>query len=96
MAKYRLMAQHVIDGGLREAGTEVGDGCQIPYSGEPTPHMVGLDAEGKKKVADVLERHFSDPANTPPGFHQLPVMAEPEPEPKPKAEPKAPVFKEKE
>ena len=85
MAKYRLLTPHVLHGGVREAGTEVGDGTDFPYDADPTPHMEGLDAVGKRKVAGVLKRHFpDDDTEGLPGFHRIePTVAEPEPEPAP-------------
>lgn len=71
MAKYRLLAQHVIAGGVREAGTEVGDGTNIPFDAEPTPHMEGLDAAGKRAVAEVHKRHFPEGGENLPGFHKM-------------------------
>ena len=84
MAKYRLLAPHVLHGAVREAGVEVGDGTEFPYDGDPTPHMEGLDAAGKRKVAEVHKRHFPSDGNEGlPGFHRMEpsVAAEPEPPP---------------
>ena len=81
MAKYRLLAQHVLHGAVREAGTEVGDGTELPYTDDPTPHMEGLDAAGKRKVAEVHKRHFPDDGSEGlPGFHRIEPTTEPEPE----------------
>lgn len=86
MAKYRLLAPHVLHGTVRAAGTEVGDGTDLPFDGDPTPHMEGLDAAGKRKVEEALKRHFPEGEDNLPGFHRMaPATYE---EDKPKVMPK--------
>lgn len=62
MARYRLRADHVIEGAVRHAGAEVGDGTNIPFDFEPTTEMEGLDDEGVKRVNEVHKRLFGVPA----------------------------------
>lgn len=80
MARYRLLSPHIIAGGVRAAGTEVGDDTDFPFDGDPTPHMEGLDSEGKKNVAAVLKDHFEADGEPRPGFQRIdPPESAPEP-----------------
>lgn len=55
MAKFRLMEKALIaedgnHGVVYDVGTEIGDGTQIPFTGEPGPHMEALDDEAKARL----------------------------------------------
>ena len=59
MPKWRLLEKALIaengnHGVVYEAGTEIGDGTQVPFSGEPGPHMEPLD-EGARILSDAAE-----------------------------------------
>jgi hypothetical protein len=65
MPKYLLKAKHILNMGGQSvevaAGTEIGDGTPYPFDDEPTPDMEGLDAEGKQRVAAVLDKLYRQP-----------------------------------
>lgn len=62
--RFKLLSQHYIDDRLLEPGTEVGDGCAVPFrfpDGSrmvPSTEMEGVDEEGIAAVADVRSRSF--------------------------------------
>lgn len=62
--KYLLRTPHVIEGGLRNAGTVVGDDpdCAVRFYGDPTPDMVGLNPESEAKVNEVHNRLYGNNA----------------------------------
>lgn len=66
MPKFKLKSQHFINGVLLEAGTEIGEGTSVPFSGRPSAEMEGLDDAGKKAVAERLKT-FMEP------FSKLPM-----------------------
>jgi hypothetical protein len=78
MPKYLLRRLHVIEGALRGAGTEVGDGTDIPFPYEPTPYMIAFDAAGQTALDAVNARIFGG-AQDLPGFVQLPPAVIPPP-----------------
>jgi hypothetical protein len=51
--RYRLLAPHVIEGALYEAGTEVGTDTGIPFNVRPSVHMEGVDDAGREEVNKV-------------------------------------------
>lgn len=48
--RYRLLAPHVIEGAMYEAGTEVGTDTGIPFNVRPSVQMEGLDDAGREEV----------------------------------------------
>lgn len=48
MPRYKLLSQHYINDTLLEAGTEIGEGTSVPFSGPPSHEMVGCDPESEK------------------------------------------------
>lgn len=53
--RYRLKSQHYINGLLLEAGTEIGEGTEVPFTAPPSAEMEGVNDEGKKLVAARLK-----------------------------------------
>lgn len=56
--RYRLLADHVIHGGIVPAGTEVGNDCDIAWNVEPTNQMEGIDEAGKENVNKLHQRLY--------------------------------------
>lgn len=62
--RFRLLAVHYIDDRLLDPGTEVGDGCAIPFrypDGKmrlPSTEMEGVDEESQAVVEAVRSRSF--------------------------------------
>jgi hypothetical protein len=56
--RYRLLADHVIHGGIVPAGTEVGNDCDIAWDMEPTNQMEGVDEAGKESVNKLHQRLY--------------------------------------
>jgi hypothetical protein len=59
MPRYRLLSPHYINDMLLEAGTEVGEGTQVPFSGRPSAEMEGCDPESEK-LAKARRDNFID------------------------------------
>lgn len=60
--RYRLLTVHIIAGGSRAAGTEVGTGTDIPYPGLPSNQMEGVDDEGKRRVNELHQKLYGQDA----------------------------------
>ena len=58
MARYRLRSDHVIDGRVVPAGTEVGTDTDIPFDQVPSNQMEGLDPEGIDKVNELHQQLY--------------------------------------
>lgn len=56
--RYRLLTNHVIDGGIVLGGTEVGNDCDIAWNMEPTNQMEGVDDAGKENVNKLHQRLY--------------------------------------
>lgn len=62
MAKYRLLAPHIIGDVQYPAGTEVGAGTGIPFDGIPSNQMEGLDEDGIDKVNELHQKLYNHDA----------------------------------
>ena len=58
MARYRLRIDHVIEDRIVPAGTEVGEGTDIPFDQAPSNQMEGVDDEGRRKVNELHQRLY--------------------------------------
>ena len=70
MARYLLTERAYIADQLLEAGTEIGDGTQVPFTGPPGPHMTPMDKPAEKAV----EAYFqANPGATLDPLQKLPM-----------------------
>lgn len=56
--RYRLLAPHVIEGAVYEAGTEVGTDTGIPFNVRPSVQMEGVDDAGRQEVNAVHQELY--------------------------------------
>ena len=70
MPRYRLTERSYINDQLLDAGTEIGDGTSVPFSGIPGPHMEPLD---KPAAVAVKEYFTANPGATLDPLQALPI-----------------------